>query len=136
MVINRRMRYLILHKENTTSIKSNTRNIKKLMLSLQGSTGKPKTILASAAALSNTGVRREQRWNITAESRFACTAMTEEEGGFVEELCGGFYTGYNFVALPDCSKTMDPEILCREYLEALSHHRFVFRQYQFMEKSA
>lgn len=55
--------------------------------------------------------------------------MTEEEGGFIEELCAGFYTGFNFVALPDLSVTSDPEILCREYLEALSYHRFVFAPY-------
>lgn len=89
----------------------------------QGSTGKPKTILIGAAPFANSGPRREQRWGITPESRFACPSLTEEEGGFIEELCVGFYTGCGFLVLPDTSVTWDEELMCKEYLAALSEHK-------------
>lgn len=70
----------------------------------------------------NAGIRREERYGATADSRYGTVSIINEEIAFVEELCGGFYTGYHLLTLP-FPMTDDPEKVSKDILEALALHR-------------
>lgn len=79
-------------------------------------------MLIGAAAFTNSGIKKQERYGVTSRSRHATVNMATEEFALLEEALAGFYVGYEVLALPQPT-TWEPKTACKEYLKPLEIYK-------------